>query len=155
MGCQRLEGRTPIGTRAEDMLRTVKLARHRGNPGASHVMSTLHARLSPSARAQAMVATSHTPVMVWTALSARSTMGTNMRWKTSHRAASPSTVLDCRKHMRAASAHAPQEDDTARRYTKDCQEWAPHMQEILDLNLATCLLYSNQSTSVLQAITVV
>ena len=66
----------------------------------AHVTSTRHVRLRPSAMAQAMVATSHTPVMVCTALSARMTMGRNVRWKISHRAARPSTADDCSAQRR-------------------------------------------------------
>ena len=42
-----------------------------------------------------MVAASHSPVMVWIALSVRVLIGSNMRWKTSHRIAMPSTDDDC------------------------------------------------------------
>ena len=42
-----------------------------------------------------MVATSQTPVTVWSALSARITMGVNVRCKMSHSMARPSTVVDC------------------------------------------------------------
>ena len=42
-----------------------------------------------------MVAASHRPVMVCTALLVRIAMGSIMRWKSSHRIAMPSTDDDC------------------------------------------------------------
>ena len=71
---------------------------------ATHVTLTLHVRLSPSARAQAMVAASHMPAMVRTALLLRITMGRNARWKTSHNIEMPSTEVDCDTHRGAPSA---------------------------------------------------
>ena len=46
-----------------------------------------------------MVAASHMPVTVWTALLVRIAMGSIVRWKTSHRIAMPSTADDCGAHQ--------------------------------------------------------
>ena len=70
---------------------------------ATYVTLTWQVRLRPSARAQAMVAASHRPVVVWIALSVRALMGSIMRWKSSHRSAMPSTVVDCRANHKAVS----------------------------------------------------